>query len=106
MLKEPIAEPAHKGKMTNYWIQLFINRNSPASAGAVENLTTICEKYFAGNYTLEVIDIAQDPDKAEEAGILAIPTLIRKWPQPEIRLIGALTFQSRVLSGLGIVIKE
>ena len=92
--------------MSNYWIQLFINKNSPASVGAIENLTLICKKYFPGDYKLEVIDIAEDPDKAEENGILAIPTLIRKWPQPEIRLIGALTFQSRVLSGLGIVIKE
>ncbi|RYZ29125.1 MAG: circadian clock protein KaiB [Sphingobacteriales bacterium] len=106
MLKEPIAEPAHKGKMTNYWIQLFVNKNSPASVGAIENLHTICRKYFPGDYKLEVIDIMDDPDKAEEENILAIPTLIRKWPQPEIRLIGALTFNSRVLSGLGIVVRE
>ena len=92
--------------MSNYWLQLFINKNSPASVGAIDNLTAICKKYFPNDYKLEVIDIMEDPDKAEEEGILAIPTLIRKWPKPEIRLIGALTFQSRVLSGLGIPVED
>ncbi|RNI29685.1 circadian clock protein KaiB [Rufibacter immobilis] len=88
--------------MTNYWIQLFINRNSTTSVGAEENLNAILKKYFPGDYQLEIIDIQEHPDKAEEACILAIPTLIRKWPQPEVRLIGALTVQTRVLAGLGI----
>lgn len=88
--------------MTNYWIQLFINRNSATSVGAEENLNAILQKYYPGDYRLEIIDIMEDPDKAEEAGILAIPTLIRKWPEPEVRLIGALTVQTRVLAGLGI----
>jgi len=92
--------------MANYKLQLFINKNSPISVGAIENLHNICKKYVLGAYELEVIDVLEDPEKAEEAGILAIPTLIRKWPQPEIRMIGALTFQSRVLTGLGIIIDE
>ncbi|WP_034256509.1 circadian clock KaiB family protein [Adhaeribacter aquaticus] len=92
--------------MTNYWIQLFINRNSPTSVGAEENLNAILKKYFPGDYQLEIIDIQENPEKTEEAGILAIPTLIRKWPKPEVRLIGALTLQTRVLTGLGIVVQE
>jgi len=92
--------------MANYKLQLFVNKNSPISVGAIENLHNICKKYVKGEYELEVIDVMDDPEMAEEAGILAIPTLIRKWPQPEIRLIGALTFQSRVISGLGIIIPE
>ncbi len=70
--------------------------------GAEENLNAILKKYYPGEFRLEIIDIMEDPDKAEEAGILAIPTLIRKWPAPEVRLIGALTVQTRVLAGLGI----
>ena len=92
--------------MANYRLQLFINKNSPASVGAIQNLTNICKKYVDGDYDLDVIDVMEDPDMAEEAGILAIPTLIRKWPLPEIRMIGALTFQSRVLTGLGIIVEE
>ena len=106
MIAELIARRPDKNSMTNYWIQLFVNKNSPASVGAIENLNKICSKYFPNDYKLEIIDIADTPDKAEEEYILAIPTLIRKWPQPEIRLIGALTFNSRVLSGLGIVVKD
>jgi circadian clock protein KaiB len=92
--------------MANYRLQLFINKNSPASVGAIENLNNICKKYVPGEYDLDVIDVQENPDLAEENGILAIPTLIRKWPLPEIRMIGALTFQSRVLTGLGIFLEE
>ena len=65
-------------------------------------LTTICQEQLKGEYHLEIIDIQKFPDQAEEAGIMAIPTLIRKWPLPVTRLIGALTVRSRVLAGLGI----
>jgi circadian clock protein KaiB len=92
--------------MANYRLQLFVNKNSPVSVGVIENLNNICRKYVEGEYELEIIDVMDEPDKAEEAGILAIPTLIRKWPQPEIRMIGALTFQSRVLTGLGIILVD
>ncbi|WP_303310733.1 circadian clock KaiB family protein [Hymenobacter sp. BT730] len=84
-------------------LQLFVNGNSPTSVEAIGMLNGICKEDLKGTYELEIIDIQLDPDRAEEAGIMAIPTLIRKWPLPETRLIGALSVKTRVLTGLGLV---
>ena len=88
--------------MSMHVFQLFINGRSPHSIGAVDTLLSICRENLEGKYQLEIIDIQQDPDRAEEAGIIAIPTLIRVRPAPVNRIIGALNVRSRVLAGLGI----
>ena len=88
--------------MSKYALQLYINGKTPVSTQAVDMLNIICEEKLNGEYYLEIIDIQQYPDRAEEEGIMAIPTLIRKWPLPVTRLIGALTVRSRVLAGLGL----
>lgn len=88
--------------MSMHVFQLFINGHSPNSIEAVDTLLKICKENLEGNYQLEIIDIQKDPDKAEEAGIIAIPTLIRMMPTPVNRIIGALNVRSRVLAGLGI----
>jgi circadian clock protein KaiB len=93
---------AVKRSMVKYSLQLYVNGNSLTSEEAKNTLNEICNDNLKGNCVIEIIDIQQDPDKAEEAGILAIPTLIRKWPLPESRIIGALSVKSRVLAGLGI----
>lgn len=82
--------------------QLYVNGHSLNSIEAVDTLLKICKENLNGNYHLEIIDIQKDPDKAEEAGIIAIPTLIRMSPAPVNRIIGALNVRSRVLAGLGI----
>lgn len=87
--------------MSKLNLELYINGKGLISVAAIDILRTICQEQVAGDYQLEVIDIALDPDRAEAAGILAIPTLIKKHPLPVVRLIGALTVKSRVLVGLG-----
>jgi circadian clock protein KaiB len=82
--------------------QLFINGHSLNSVEAVDTLLKICRENLNGNYQLKIIDIQKDPEKAEEAGIIAIPTLIRLEPTPVSRIIGALNVRSRVLAALGI----
>ncbi|MCB2410628.1 circadian clock KaiB family protein [Hymenobacter lucidus] len=88
--------------MSKLALHLYINGKSHISVEAIDNLNTICQEKVPGEYELEVIDIQLDPDRAEEAGILAIPTLIRTWPLPVTRMIGALTVKSRVMAGLGL----
>ncbi|WP_439882736.1 circadian clock KaiB family protein [Pontibacter sp. MBLB2868] len=88
--------------MSMHVFQLFINGNSLNSIEAVDTLLKICKENLNENYKLDIIDIQKDPDKAEEAGIIAIPTLIRMEPTPINRIIGALNVRSRVLAGLGI----
>jgi circadian clock protein KaiB len=101
-LKEWSRFSAFKGNMNKYVLQLYVNGNSLTSTEAVEMLQGICKDHLKGNCELEIIDIQAEPDRAEEAGILAIPTLVRKWPLPETRIIGALSVKTRVLTGLGI----
>ncbi len=91
-----------KRSMIKYSFQLYVNGNSLTSMEAINTLNEICNDTLKGNCEIEIIDIQKDPDRAEEAGILAIPTLIRKWPLPESRIIGALSVKTRVLAGLGI----
>ncbi|WP_210513935.1 circadian clock KaiB family protein [Hymenobacter terricola] len=88
--------------MENLDLQLYVNGKSHASLAAIDALNAICTERLQGDYRLEVIDIQLDPDRAEAAGILAVPTLIRSWPLPVTRIIGALTVKSRVLAGLGL----
>jgi circadian clock protein KaiB len=85
-----------------HYFQLYINGHSSNSVQAVDTLLEICKGNLNGKYQLEIIDIQKDPDRAEEAGIIAIPTLIRLSPTPVSRIIGALNVRSRVLAGLGI----
>src|SRR5450432_4099278 len=83
-----------------YIFRLFVTGILPNSARAVINIKAICEKYLKGKYELEVIDIYQQPALALSENIIAIPTLIKKFPLPEIRLIGDLSDTESVLEGL------
>jgi circadian clock protein KaiB len=92
--------------MAKYKLQLYISGETQVSLKAIEIMNSICTDHLNGDCDIETIDILKDPEKAEKEGIMAIPTLIRKWPLPEIRLIGALSIKTRILTGLGIEIGE
>lgn len=74
------------------------HRSTEAFAG----IKAICEKYLAGRYDLEVIDIYQHPQLAKDEQIIAVPTLVKKLPAPLRRLIGNLSDLERVLVGLDL----
>jgi circadian clock protein KaiB len=86
-----------------YVLRLFISGILPNSVRSVINVKAICEKYLKGRYELEIIDIYQQPDLALSEEIIAIPVLIKKFPLPEIKMIGDLSDTSKVLQGLGII---
>ena len=75
----------------SYKLRLFITGASPNSTRAVDNLTAFCEKNLQGNYTLEVIDVYQQPAIAETEQIIALPLLIRKEAETRRRLIGDMS---------------
>ncbi len=85
-----------------YILRLFIMGASPNSTRAVSNLKNICEKYLKNRYELEIIDVYQQPGKAEYEQIIALPLLIKKAPGIERRLIGDMSNRERILKGLGI----
>ncbi len=76
---------------------------TPKSLTAFANLKHLCEDRLKGRYTIEVIDLVKTPQLAKDDQILAIPTLVRKLPQPVRRIIGDLSNTERVLVGLDLI---
>lgn len=92
--KQPISE---------IWqLRLYVAGQTPKSVTAFANLKKLCEEYLQGQYQIEVIDLLKNPDLAKQDKILAIPTLVRKLPQPLRQIIGDLSNQEKVLLGLEI----
>ena len=89
-------------KQARYLLRLYVAGNSVQSVEAIENLKHVCETNLQGRYTLEVIDIYQQPELAREGDILATPTLIKLLPPPLRRVIGGLSSTDRVLVGLNL----
>jgi circadian clock protein KaiB len=89
-----------------YNFRLYVAGQTPKSLSAISNLKAVCEKHLAGAYNIEIIDIAQNPERAIEDQIMALPTLVRKLPEPIKRVIGTLSDVEKVLVGLDIERKE
>jgi circadian clock protein KaiB len=83
-------------------LRLYVTGTTPRSMLAIKNLRHICEKYLAGMYDLEVIDIYQYPEVAAQAQIIAAPTLIKLSPAPLRRAIGDLSNEDKVLFTLNL----
>jgi len=83
-------------------LRLYVAGQTPRSLTAFKNLKEICEEYLEGEYYIDVIDLMENPTLARGDQILAIPTLVRKLPQPIRKIIGDLSNTERVLVGLDI----
>ncbi len=83
-------------------LRLYVAGQTPKSLTAFANLRKICEEHLAGKYQIEVIDLLENPTLARGDQILAIPTLVRKLPEPVKKIIGDLSNKERVLVGLDI----
>ena len=86
-------------------LKLYVAGQTPKSVTAFANLKKICEEHLKGEYTIEVIDLLENPQLAKGDQILAIPTLVRKLPEPIKKIIGDLSNTERVLVGLDIIPK-
>ncbi|WP_371818786.1 circadian clock KaiB family protein [Rhodomicrobium sp. Az07] len=89
--------------MARYRLRLVIAGNSERSRRAIENLQHLCAEHLSGQVDLEVVDIYQRPELAEEYQVIAAPTLVKLLPLPVRRIIGDLSQEDRVLHGLEIV---
>ncbi len=83
-------------------LRLYVAGQTPKSLKAFANLKRICEEHLAGQYRIEVIDLVKNPALAEGDQILAVPTLVRKLPEPVKKIIGDLSNTERVLVGLDL----
>lgn len=90
-------------KVSKKWqLRLYIAGNTPKSSAALRNLKSYCEEHLKGLYTIEVVDLLVNPQLAEGDQILAIPTLVKKVPEPVRKIIGDLSNEAKVLVGLDI----
>jgi circadian clock protein KaiB len=88
---------------TPLWeLRLYVAGQTAKSLQAFANLKRICEEHLAGQYEIEVIDLIKNPQLAKGDQILALPTLVRKLPEPVKKIIGDLSNSERVLVGLDI----
>lgn len=85
-----------------YDLRLYVAGQSPRSVRAVENLRQVCDEHLAGRYRVQVIDLLVNPALARGDEIVAVPTLVRKLPEPIRKIIGDLSDTDRVLVGLQV----
>ena len=96
---DPQEEAVQDG---HYNLRLYVAGQTPKSITALANLKTICEEHLAGRYRIEEIDLLQQPQLAAGDQILAVPTLVRRLPEPLKKIIGNLSDRERVLVGLDL----
>ena len=83
-------------------LRLYVAGQTPKSVAALANLKRVCEQHLAGRHSIEVIDLLEQPARARADQIVAIPTLVRRVPEPVRKVIGTLSDTERVLVGLQI----
>lgn len=86
--------------VSTYLLKLYVTGSSPRTQLAIENLQRICEQELQGRFKLDIVDVLEHPQAAEDDRILATPTLIKQLPPPLRRVIGDLSDREKVLLGL------
>ena len=99
-----IAAPPSAGPV--YRLRLYVAGQTPKSVLAFTNLKQICEEHLLGRYEIEIIDLRQNPQLAHGDQILAVPTLVRRLPEPIKKIIGDLSNTERVLVGLDLRVRQ
>lgn len=115
MKKEPISpyfstddfeKSANNIGGDKFVLRLYVTGSTPQSIRAIENIQKICEENLRGNYSLEVINLYENPELAKTEQIIAAPTLVKQLPLPLRRIIGDLSNSDKVLVGLGLKAME
>jgi circadian clock protein KaiB len=86
-------------------LRLYVAGQTPKAVRAFANLKKLCDQHLEGRYSIEVIDLLDDPRLGRGDQILAVPTLVRRLPQPIKKIIGDLSNTERVLVGLDLRVK-
>jgi len=106
--KSTAGSPVQKAKdspgpIPEEWIlRLYVAGQTPNSLTAFSNLKKICEDHLGGCHKIEVVDLLENPQLARGGQIIAVPTLVRKLPEPMRKIIGDLSNEERVLVGLDL----
>lgn len=89
-----------------YLLRLYVTGMTPRSTRAIEAVRTVCEQRLAGAYELEIIDVYQQPERTAQDDVIAIPTLVKREPAPLRRIVGDMSDRQRLLSGLGLELRD
>jgi circadian clock protein KaiB len=89
-----------------YQLRLYVAGQTPKSVQAFRNLKQICEEHLQGRYDIEIVDLLENPQLASGDQILAVPTLVRRLPEPITKIIGDLSNTERVLVGLDLRVRQ
>lgn len=100
--KSPEMVKSPENDKERWLLRLYVAGQTPNSITAFSNLKKICEEHLEGKYEIEVIDLLLNPTLAKDDQILAMPTLVRKLPEPMKKIIGDLSNTERILVGLQI----
>ncbi len=95
-------KPSSNGSAQVYKLRLYVAGQTPKSLAAFANLKRLCEEYLPDRYQIEVIDLVENPALAAGDQILALPTLVRKLPEPLKRIIGNLSDNEKFLVGMDL----
>lgn len=96
------ARKPRSGDPDHWSLRLYVAGQTPKSIAAIANLRRFCEEHLAGRYTIEVVDLMENPRLARTHDIVAIPTLVRDLPAPMRKIIGDLSSREKVLVGFDI----
>ena len=99
-MKTSATEIQNSASEEKWELRLYTAGQTPKSVAAFANLKRICEEHLKDRYTIEVIDLTRHPQLAAGDQIVAIPTLVRKLPEPLRRIVGDLRDTERTLVGL------
>ena len=100
------ASSAASQAENTYLLRLYVAGQTPKSILAFRNLKQICEEHLHGRYEIEVIDLIENPQLPQGDQILAVPTLVRRLPEPIKKIIGDLSNTDRVLVGLDLQVRR
>ena len=101
-MEKPKQKAQSRNAPKEWELRLYVAGQTPKSLTAFANLKKICEEHLAGQYHIEIIDLLKHPQLASGDQILAIPTLVRKLPEPIRKIIGDLSNTERMLVGFGL----
>jgi circadian clock protein KaiB len=97
-----LEDAAAAGESEQYDLKLFVTGSTPRSLDAIAQIKELCESRLKGRYTLQVIDVHQEPHLAEAEQIIALPTLLKKLPPPLRKILGGFSEKERLLAILGL----
>lgn len=102
-----MAQKRSEGRPEKEWeLKIYVAGETDKSRAAIKNLQKVCDEYLKGRYHIEVVDLMKQPQLAAEEQIFAVPTVVRKLPEPLKKLIGDLSATEKVLFGLDIKPKK